>query len=128
MESLQPSSAQNRPTGMHEVKWSPSEKSIARRVFEGALQRELDAITHEVKRMAQRITTPTDLWALEDYLTQSRKEIDRKFDYRYFVLPLLFGQLIRDGRITHEALHGLSEDKLGYVRFFTSASWARNPK
>jgi hypothetical protein len=78
--------------------------------------------------MAQRITTPTDLWALEDYLTQSRKEIDRKFDYRYFVLPLLFGQLIRDGRITHEALHGLSEDKLGYVRFFTSASWARNPK
>jgi hypothetical protein len=41
---------------MHEVKWSPSEKSIARRVFEGALQRELDAITHEVKRMAQRIT------------------------------------------------------------------------
>jgi hypothetical protein len=128
MESLQPSSAQNLATSMHEVKWSPSEKGIARRVFEGALQRELDAVTQEVKRMAQQITTPTDLWALEDYLTQSRKEIDRRFDYRYSVLPLLFGQLIRDGSITHEDLHGLAEDKMGYVRFFASKSCARSRK
>jgi hypothetical protein len=124
MQSWQPSSTQNRPTGMHEVKWSPSEKSIARRVFDAALQRELDAITQEVKRMAQRITTPADLWALEDYLTQSRKEIDSKFDYRYSVLPILFARLIKDGRITHEELHGLAEDKLGYVRF-ASESRAR---
>jgi hypothetical protein len=124
MGSLQPSSAQYRPTTMHEVKWSPSEKSIARRVFDAALQRELDAITLEVKQMADRIKTPSDLWALEDYLTQSRKEIDRKFDYRYSVLPLLFAQLITDGHITNEELHGLAEDKLGYVRF-ASESKAR---
>jgi Photoprotection regulator fluorescence recovery protein len=118
MESLQPSSAQYRPINMHEVKWSPSEKSIARRVFDTALQRELDATTQEVKQMADRIKTPFDLWALEDYLTQGRKEIDRKFDYRYSVLPIVFAQLIlvKDGRITHEELHALAEDKLGYIR------------
>jgi hypothetical protein len=127
MDSLQPSSAQYRPTNMHEVKWSPSEKSIARRVFEAALQRELDAITQEVKQRAQRIKTPSDLWALEDYLSQSRKEIDRKFDYRYSVLPIVFGQLIKDGRITHEELRGLAEDKLGYVRL-ASESWERKSK
>ena len=124
MESLQPSSTQYRPTHMREVKWSPSEKNIARRVFEAALQREFDAITQEVKQMAQRIKTPSDLWALEDYLTQSRKEIDRKFDYRYSVLPIVFAQLITDGRITHEELLGLAEDKLGYVRL-ASESRAR---
>jgi hypothetical protein len=101
---------------MDEVKWSPSEKSIARRVFDAALQRALDAITQEVKQMADRIKTPSDLWALEEYLTQSRKEIDRKYDYRYSVLPIVFAQLIQDGRITHQELHGLAEDKLGYVR------------
>jgi hypothetical protein len=46
----------------------------------------------------------------------SRKEIDRKYDYRYSVLPIVFAQLIQDGRITHQELHGLAEDKLGYVR------------
>jgi hypothetical protein len=126
MESLQPSSAEYRPTNMHEVKWSPSEKSIARRVYEAALQRELDAITQEVKQMADRIKTPSDLWALEDYLTQSRKEINRKFDYRYSVLPIVFAQLVTDGRITPEELHGLAEDKLRYVRF-ASESKARKP-
>jgi hypothetical protein len=126
MESLQPSSGEYRPTNMHEVKWSPSEKSIARRVYEAALQRELDAITQEVKQMADRIKTPSDLWALEDYLTQSRKEINRKFDYRYSVLPIVFAQLVTDGRITPEELHGLAEDKLRYVRF-ASESKARKP-
>jgi hypothetical protein len=116
VESLQPSSAEYRPTNMDEVQWSPSEKSIARRVFDAALQRALDAITQEVKQMADRIKTPSDLWALEEYLTQSRKEIDRKYDYRYSVLPIVFAQLIQDGRITHQELHGLAEDKLGYVR------------
>jgi photoprotection regulator FRP-like protein len=100
----------------HEPKWSPSEKSVARKIYEGALQRELDAIMREAKQRAQAIRAPGELWDLEDYLTESRKEINRKYDYRYSVLPLLFAQLVREGRITEEDLRGLSENKLNYVR------------
>ena len=42
------------------------------------------------------------LWELEHYLTQTRKEIDRKYDYRYPVLPLVFGNLTREGRLSEE--------------------------
>ena len=33
--------------------------------------------------MASQIQQSSDLWDLEHYLTQRRKEIDRKYDYRY---------------------------------------------
>jgi hypothetical protein len=37
----------------------------------------------EAKEKANQVNEPADLWALEHYLTQRRKEIDRKYDYRY---------------------------------------------
>ena len=33
--------------------------------------------------MASQIQQSSDLWDLEHYLTERRKEIDRKYDYRY---------------------------------------------
>jgi hypothetical protein len=33
---------------LHELKWSPAEKGIARKVFDQALQRELDAIKAQI--------------------------------------------------------------------------------
>jgi hypothetical protein len=120
MESVQRSSAGFIPAHEHVVKWSPSENSIARKIFDGALKRELDEITQKVKEMAALINNPSELWNLEDYLTKSRKTIDDKYDYRYSVLPLLFARLVSEGRITREELHGLAEDKLGYVRFLDS--------
>jgi hypothetical protein len=113
---LHPSAAPSRGFDLQNAKWSPSEKSIARKVYDGALERELDAITQEVKRRAGSIKAPSDLWELEEYLAESRKEINRKYDYRYSVLPIVFGQLVREGRIGCEELHGLSEDKIGYIR------------
>jgi hypothetical protein len=56
------------------------------------------------------------VWALEGYLTESRKRIDGKYEYKYSVLPLLFAQLLREGNIALEDLDGLGEDKLAYVR------------
>ena len=71
---------------MSELKWSGTEKAIARRAFDLALGREFDEIIREVKRQAANIEERSSLWDLEDYLTRSRKEIDRKYDYRYSVL------------------------------------------
>jgi len=67
----------------NEPTWSKSEKLIARTAFDAALGRELHEVIQEVKKMASQIQQSSDLWDLESYLTQRRKEIDRKYDYRY---------------------------------------------
>jgi hypothetical protein len=56
------------------------------------------------------------LWELEDYLSESRKKINGKYDYRYSTLPIVFGQLLREGRIKIDELRGLGDDKVGYIR------------
>ena len=62
------------------------------------------------------IEQPTDLWDLEHYLTESRKRIDRTYDYRYSVLTDVFGRLIREGRLSEKELQGLGEDKIDQAR------------
>lgn len=80
-------------TDVRDLKWSTAEKAIARKAFDLALQRELDAVIREAKNRAANINQPSELWDLERYLTQRRKDIDRLHDYRYSVLPLVFRNL-----------------------------------
>ena len=53
---------------------------------------------------------------MEYYLTQRRKEIDRKYDYRYSRLTQVFGRLLYEKRVREEELRGLREDKLKAIR------------
>lgn len=106
----------NPHTAMRDLKWSPAEKAIARKAFERALQRELEEVIQEAKDKAGKIEQPSDLWDLEHYLTKCRHEIDRKYDYRYSILPIVFGTLVREGRLSAEDLQGLGPDKLEYIR------------
>jgi hypothetical protein len=106
-------------TPIDRLRWSDAEKKIARRVFDQALQQELAEVVRKVKEMARDIKEPSDLWKIEDYLTKRRKAIDTDYDYRYSQLPLVFGQLVRKGRIRVEDLQGLDEEKLAFVRFMT---------
>lgn len=101
--------------------WSKSEKAIARRAFEQAYDRECSAIAEEVHRRARKISEPRDVWALHDFLSRRRKEIDQKYDYRYSVLIFVFGRLINEGWLSDECLAGLSDDKLAKIRFMTEA-------
>jgi hypothetical protein len=56
---------------------------------------------------------------LEYYLTERRKEIDRKYDYRYSQLTQVFGKLLYEKRLREEEeLRGLREDKLKSIRSF----------
>ena len=43
---------------------------------------------------------------MERYLTQRRKEINRKYDYRDSQLTHVFGRLLHDGRVSEEELRG----------------------
>ncbi|PYV62736.1 MAG: hypothetical protein DMG95_08770 [Acidobacteria bacterium] len=45
-----------------------------------------------------------------------RKEIDRKYDYRYSQLTQVFGRLLYQNRLNEDELHGLREDKLKAIR------------
>jgi len=106
---------------IRDLKWSGAEKTIARKAFERALHQDLEAVIRETRKMAETIEQPSDVWELERYLTQRRKEIDCQYDYRYSVLLFVFADLIRKGRLREEDLHGLSEDKLEHIRQMAQA-------
>jgi hypothetical protein len=101
---------------MRDLHWSPAEKAIARKAFEDALGRELQVVIDEVKKRVNEIEETSELWELERYLTERRKEIDRTYDYRYSMLPIVFGKLIREGRFDESELRGLGDDKLAHIR------------
>jgi Photoprotection regulator fluorescence recovery protein len=103
---------QNQPT------WSKSEKAIARTAFDAALGRELYEVIRRTQQMANAIDRSSELWNLEHYLTERRKEIDRKYDYRYSELTHVFGRLLYEGRLKERELRGLGEDKLKAIRSF----------
>jgi hypothetical protein len=96
--------------------WSRSEKVIARTVFDSALKRELQDVIEKAKQMANQIKESADVWELEHYLTERRKEIDRKYDYRYSQLTHVFGRLFYEGRVSEDELRGLGDDKLKSIR------------
>lgn len=100
----------------NEPRWSKSEKAIARTAFDAALKRELHELMQETKQRANQIKDPADVWDLEYYLTERRKEIDRKYDYRYSQLRHVFGRLLYEGRISEEDLRDLRDDKLKSIR------------
>jgi hypothetical protein len=97
------------------VPWTPAEKKAARRAFDEALGRHLSAIIAEAKRRMANVVDPPDLWELETYLTESRKTIDRIYQYRYSDLLRVFAILMRDGWLKEADLVGLQPDKIAKV-------------
>jgi hypothetical protein len=98
------------------IPWTPAEKKAARRAFDESLGRQLSAIIAEAKRRMANVVDPSDLWELETYLTDSRKTIDRIYQYRYSDLLRVFGILMRDGWLKEADLVGLQPDKIAEVK------------
>jgi len=114
--AISPPSGQDSYSKLRQLKWSSIERAIARRCFERALRQELDAAIRSTKEIAAKIRQPSELWELEHHLTQIRKDIDRKYEYKYSKLVFVFADLVREGKLNIEDLHGLSEEKLRYIR------------
>jgi len=100
----------------NEPTWSRMEKAIARAVFDAARKRELHEVMQETKERATQIKEPADLWELERYLAQRRKEIDGKYDFRCSRPTRVLGRLLFEGRVSDEELRGLNEDKRKAIR------------
>ena len=111
-----PSATQTTYPYQNEASWSRSERAIARKVFDAALERELQEVMQEAKQMANRMEGPADVWDLERYLTQRRKDIDRRYEFRSSRLTRVFGMLLSEHRIRQDELHGLGEDKIKSIR------------
>ena len=105
---------------VHDLKWSASEKKIARRAYEAALESALAKIMAEFKAKAAAAATPSEVWAIEGYLRQQRQQIGETFDFRYSRLPLVFASLICEGHLDVARLSGLSEEKLEIIRHLLS--------
>src|ERR1700688_4827998 len=114
-----PSATQDRYPFQNEPIWSRSEKTIARKAFDAALRRELHEVIQEAKKMASQIQQSSDLWDLEHYLTERRKDIDRKYDFRGSRLTDVLGRLLYENRLGEEDLRGLREEKMKSIRSFT---------
>jgi hypothetical protein len=113
-----PSATQDSYLYQNDPIWSRAEKAIARKAFDAALGQELHEVIREAKRMANQIQKSSDLWDLEHYLTQRRKEIDRKYDFRGSRLIDVLGRLLYENRLGEEDLRGLREEKMKLIRAF----------
>ncbi|TLY95401.1 MAG: hypothetical protein E6K40_05040 [Gammaproteobacteria bacterium] len=68
---------------MRELSWTEAEKKLSRRAFEVTLQAELAEVLQDFKARAAAAQTPEDMWPVEHFLHQRRRELDAKYDYRY---------------------------------------------
>jgi hypothetical protein len=109
---------------MRELKWSSTERAVARRCYERMLQQELDAAIQSTKERAAKISQASELWELERHLTQLGKEIDRKYQYKYSTLVPFFADCVREVKIDLEDLRGLADEKLRYIRQRAASSEA----
>ena len=53
-------------------------------------------------------------------LTEKRKEIDGKYDYRYSVLILIFARLLGEGWLKETEVEGLGEDKVEKIKYLAN--------
>ena len=108
---------------MRDLDWSASEKKAARAAFDAAFVRECNAIKHEAEAMFQRTPDAAEVWRVHDYLSEKRREVDQKYDYRYSVLISVFGRLLSEGWVTEAELAKLKPEKLELIRR-NAAMWS----
>ena len=101
---------------MIEFKWSPSEKKAARKAFDLALARELRAIRRETEDLLRKSGDESSIWRLHDYLSEKRREVDLKYDFRYSVLLLVFSRLVSERWLTVDVLSGIGAEKVEVIQ------------
>lgn len=105
---------------MDNLQWSKAEKQAARRAFDAAYERECRAIRAKLEQMLEGGSDIRQIWRIHDYLSEQRRETDRKYDYRYSVLIWVFARLLREGWITEADFSGLREDKIQRIKGLAS--------
>ena len=98
------------------VKWSTSEKKIARRAYNAAFERQCSSIAAETNRMLKRMSNPAEIWGIEEYLSERRRDVARVYHYSYSDLDIVLSRLMGDGWLTEADLDGLQSDKIADIK------------
>jgi len=101
---------------MGNITWSPEEKKIARKIFDKAYETEIEEIKNLLVNKIQDIKDGKDIWDINDFLTERRISIDKKYDYRYSQLIVVLGILLSEKYLTDNDLKGLSTDKIEKIK------------
>ena len=97
---------------MRDFNWTAAEKKTARAAFDLALSRELASVRQEVESILSGSPDVHAVWRIYDYLSDKRRGIDTKYDYRYSVLVLVFARLVLEGWLSEVELRGLAAEKM----------------
>lgn len=100
---------------MRDLKWSKTEKQIAKKAFEKAYEQESSDLAEEIRSRAEKIKEPADIWHLKDFVNKRVRENGNRYDYRYSVLILVFAGLIKDRWLNLEDLRGLGQEKIDLI-------------
>ena len=95
--------------------WSATEKAVARKAFDRALNRECDELVRETQRRAASLRETSEVWELGKWIAERRKEIADRYDYRYSMLPFVFTGLLRENLIDKDDLKGLAQEKMDMI-------------
>jgi len=101
---------------MRYFEWSNAEKIIARQAYDRAYERECTNILKKVHGMISNMEDPKEIWKIYDYLKKSRRDMDSKYDYRYLILTIVLGKLMKEGLILDSDIDELSQDKIDAIK------------
>ena len=101
---------------IYDLKWSSDEKKVARKAFDNAYQREMDNIKSSLMDKVSQIKTNADIWVIDDFLSEKRKIVDSKYDYRYSQLIMVFSILLSEGYLKEEDISELAEEKREVIK------------
>ena len=66
--------------------------------------------------IAVSYTHLSEIFRVQEYLTEQRRIVDRLYDYRYSRLLGVFGRLLSDGWLREGDLHGLRSQKIAKIK------------
>jgi len=95
--------------------WTREEQELARRVFDRALHREIEALIDSLRRHCAALSGRDDVWQLHDFLSIQRHAIEGRQAFQLAGLLFVFADFVRDGLASLEELEGLSPDKLAKI-------------
>ncbi|MBL1210838.1 hypothetical protein [Geminocystis sp. GBBB08] len=98
-----------------EAGWTTIEIEISQRLLNKAYQRETETLVTEVRHKINNLTDMEQLWQIHDILSAKRYDLDGKYDAREPMLIFTFAQLLKEGWISLEELHGLNQAKLAKI-------------
>lgn len=96
--------------------WTREEQDLARRVFELALRRQVEALIETLRLQAAALGGVEDVWQFHDFLSIQRHAIEGRMEFCMDGLLFVFAGFVKDGLASLEELEGLSAEKQAKIR------------